>query len=217
MQKSLSLRERNRRETWNSLHEAAAALTYDDGPALVTVDAIAARAGVSTRTFFNYFATKDDAILGFREPTLSDEAVAAFRASETDLLERTARLIVAAFRSSTLPEHVDGRRIALVRRYPELRARLDAHAATIEALVAPFIADELGVAVDEVSIQPPLDDDGRPRERTDAGKRAAALLMLAATVVRFAYKTDLAAMAAGDEAAIGAAIAPFRHLLRSPE
>lgn len=217
MQESLSLRERNRRETWNALHEAAAALTDEDGPALVTVDAIAARAGVSTRTFFNYFATKDDAILGFREPTLSGEAVEAFRASDTDLLERTVRLIVAAFDSSTLPEHVDGRRIALVRRYPELRGRLDAHAATIEALVAPLIADELGVAVGEVSIHAPLDESGRPLSRTDAGKRAAALLMLAATIVRFAYKTDLDAMAARDDDAIATAIAPFRYLFRSTE
>lgn len=214
MQKVIGLRERNRRDTWNALHEAAAALAFDEGPADVTVDAIVARAGVSKRTFFNYFATKDDAILGYREATLAPEAIAAFVDGPGDLLERTVRLVVAAFRSSTLPEHVDGRRLALVRRHPELRARMDAHAATIEALVAPHIAAELGVDAAEVSIHPPAGARAGSR-RTDGGKRAAALLMLAGTIVRFAYKTDLAAMAAGDDAAIDAAIAPFRDLLRS--
>jgi AcrR family transcriptional regulator len=223
VQEILSLRERNRRHTWNVLHETAAALAFVDGPASVSVEAIVARAGVSQRTFFNYFATKDDAMVGFREATLSPEATAAFRTSDLDLLERTVRLIVAAFGSSTLPEHVGGRRVALVQRHPELRARVDAHAASIEALVAPLIAEQFGVAVDELSVHVPLtEDDARPMdgkkprgERSEAGKQATALLMLAATIVRFAYKTDLAAMATNDKRTISDAIAPFRHLLRS--
>ena len=210
----IGLRERKRQATKRAIQRAVLTLAAERGFDNVTVEEVSREADIAPRTFFNYFATKDDAILGYREATLAPEAIVAFVDGPGDLLERTVRLVVAAFRSSTLPEHVDGRRLALVRRHPELRARMDAHAATIEALVAPHIAAELGVDAAEVSIHPPVGARAGSR-RTDGGKRAAALLMLAGTIVRFAYKTDLAAMAAGDDAAIDAAIAPFRDLLRS--
>lgn len=56
-------RARNKRATRNALRAAALSLARDRGLVNVTVDEIAAHAGVSTRTFFNYFATKEDAAL----------------------------------------------------------------------------------------------------------------------------------------------------------
>lgn len=206
-----SRREQNRRETWDALHRAAADLALDGGPAAVTVDAVAARAGVSTRTFFNYFATKDDAIIGFRTPSLSAEAVDAFRIGPADLLERTVRLILAAFSSATLPEHVGGRRLALVQRHPELRATFDAHVAAVEALVAPLLAEEIGAPPDEVTLRAPR-DGASPIDRGPEGLRATAMLMLAGTIVRFAYKTQLSRITDDQEAAIREALSTFRDL-----
>jgi AcrR family transcriptional regulator len=61
---SEGLRERKKAETRRALASAALRLADRHGPDRVTVEAIAEAANVSPRTFFNYFATKDDAIVG---------------------------------------------------------------------------------------------------------------------------------------------------------
>ncbi|MFF3171164.1 TetR family transcriptional regulator [Streptomyces sp. NPDC057900] len=63
------LRERKKRATRNALAEAAVRLAAEHGVENVTVEAISEAAGVSPRTFFNYFSSHDDAFV------LIDEAV----------------------------------------------------------------------------------------------------------------------------------------------
>lgn len=70
----VGLRERKKRETRRALHRAALELALAGGVETLTVDAIADRAGVSPRTFFNYFPTKDDAIIGAAPGDLDDLA-----------------------------------------------------------------------------------------------------------------------------------------------
>ena len=69
-----SLRTKKARLTRNALHEAAITRVLEDGLACATVATIAADAGVSTRTFFNYFETKEDAIVGLGAEVGVDEA-----------------------------------------------------------------------------------------------------------------------------------------------
>jgi len=61
---SEGLRERKKAETHQALAKAALDLADRLGPDRVTVEAIADAAGVSPRTFFNYFSSKEDAIVG---------------------------------------------------------------------------------------------------------------------------------------------------------
>lgn len=60
---SAGLRERKKIATRQALHEAAVTLSIEHGLDKVTVEAIADAADVSRRTFSNYFASKEEALL----------------------------------------------------------------------------------------------------------------------------------------------------------
>ncbi|WP_127793791.1 TetR/AcrR family transcriptional regulator [Agromyces sp. LHK192] len=60
-----SPRERRRAETTRALISLARRATAEHGLNGFTVEELCEQAGVSRRTFFNYFASKEDAVLGF--------------------------------------------------------------------------------------------------------------------------------------------------------
>src|SRR3954470_9490460 len=60
---TVGLRERKKVATRQALHEAAVRLTVEHGLDRLTVEAIADAADVSRRTFSNYFANKEEALL----------------------------------------------------------------------------------------------------------------------------------------------------------
>ncbi|MGX6603956.1 TetR/AcrR family transcriptional regulator [Micromonosporaceae bacterium Da 78-11] len=57
------LRERKKVATRQALHDAAVRLAIEHGADRVTVEAIADEAGVSRRTFSNYFGSKEEALM----------------------------------------------------------------------------------------------------------------------------------------------------------
>lgn len=63
-QREPGLRQRKQAATALTIERSAVALVQEHGFQAVTVDMICAASGVSQRTFFNYFKTKDQAILG---------------------------------------------------------------------------------------------------------------------------------------------------------
>ena len=79
---SCGLRERKKRETRRALNLAALDLVEEKGFAAVTTEEIAARAGVSARTFFNYFPSKEAAVIGTTAEEL--EAYAASLEEDTE-------------------------------------------------------------------------------------------------------------------------------------
>jgi AcrR family transcriptional regulator len=136
-----SLRERKKVETWTAIHVAAATLAQQRGLELATVEAIAESAGVSPRTFFNYFPSKEDAVLGLREPVL-DPAEAAKLTGAEDLLGQIVLVLVAVVRSA-LGDSDNVRRRELLNRHPQLFARQMEYMAKAEALVREAVTDVL--------------------------------------------------------------------------
>lgn len=59
----MGLRERKKAATRQAVHEATMRLTVELGFDHVTVEAVADAAGISRRTFSNYFTNKEDAVL----------------------------------------------------------------------------------------------------------------------------------------------------------
>src|ERR1700712_5302247 len=93
----LGLRDKKRAETRARLERSAVELVLRVGLAHATIDAISDAADVSPRTFFNYFDSKEDAILGVRNPDVTDDILTAHRAryDGSDLIEPPVGLLSA--------------------------------------------------------------------------------------------------------------------------
>lgn len=134
-------RERNKRTTRRALRSATLELALARGLDDVKVDEIAQRAGVSTRTFFNYFDTKEDAAL-LELFLMSDEELSAFATSEgRGGAWRDLSLLFVA--DVDRAERDDGRNLS---RYLQLHAGHPALAARQLAFFASFL-DRLTEAV----------------------------------------------------------------------
>ena len=80
---SLTLRERNKARARAEIADAALRLFFDRGFEGVTVEEIVSAAGVSRRTFFRYFETKEDALLA-DYPELNARLSESLDATEPD-------------------------------------------------------------------------------------------------------------------------------------
>jgi AcrR family transcriptional regulator len=147
---SPGLRDRKRIQTRARIEDAAVFLVLRDGLEATTVDAISERADISPRTFFNYFDSKDSAILGVPQAG-PDEEVASVEL-DGDLVQAVVRLLMRAMGvalESRASMHED--RLEVIRRHPQvlagqmtqLSARAGRLTAAIEELMAatPVFAD----------------------------------------------------------------------------
>jgi AcrR family transcriptional regulator len=85
---ALGLRERKRRQTRERLTRVAMALFLERGFEATTLDDIASAADISRRSFFHYFASKEDVVFAWQEESTAAliAAVAARPANESMLM-----------------------------------------------------------------------------------------------------------------------------------
>jgi AcrR family transcriptional regulator len=140
------LRERRKALTAAELEAAAYRLFGERGFDNVTVDDIAVEADVSRRTFFRYFASKEDVLL-------ADHFVQLARLREAMDARPDDEPIVTALRNSVLSLTSDFEerkekvviRARLMRDTPSLQARSLVHQQLWENAMQEMVADRLGV------------------------------------------------------------------------
>jgi AcrR family transcriptional regulator len=150
MSETSGLRERKKAQTRTALTAAAIRLSIERAsPDRVTVEEISEAADVSPRTFFNYFSSKEDAILG-----VDPERRAALR-TELELRpedESPAEALRAALHASAEDFDLNGelwaQRLQLVREHPALSAGYVASFADFERGMVEAMAARLDMDPD---------------------------------------------------------------------
>ncbi|MFC6015654.1 TetR/AcrR family transcriptional regulator [Plantactinospora solaniradicis] len=137
------LRERKKRATQEALREAALRLALEHGTANVRVGDIAEAAGVSPRTYNNYFSSREQAIVAAvtaqREARIA-EAIAA-QPAHVPLADAVAAAIVHIY---TTPGDDDHAALLLIATDPALRHVFLDTTAGIEPPLTTAIAQRLG-------------------------------------------------------------------------
>ncbi len=150
------LRERKKQATRLSLHEAALRLVAERGLDAVSVDDIADRADVSPRTFFNYFPSKVDAVLGLdpEGPRQQAEALLDRPADESPVQALRA---VARAQALDMAEDMElwPLRLKVIDAHPALLGHLAAAFGDAERVLADAIAERSGTRVG-VDVHPTL-------------------------------------------------------------
>jgi AcrR family transcriptional regulator len=138
-------RERKKRETRRALRVAALRLVAERGLEDVTVQDVADAADVSTRTFFNHFACKEDALVG-ADPAGVEQLRGALltQPAETAPLEALRTVLVGVARLLEARSDELLLQIAVVRDNPQLRGREVAGFAQYERVLVEDIAARSG-------------------------------------------------------------------------
>lgn len=147
-------RERKKLATHNALRAAALELSLSHGVDNVTVEQIADAADVSVRTFFNYFSSKEQAVVA-GESVASEAMIENLRNRPPDEPILTSLRHVIMGLGAVIPNRERVAQLRLVRRTPSLLPhQLAAYEATENAL-AQVIAARTGTDV-EADLYPSL-------------------------------------------------------------
>jgi AcrR family transcriptional regulator len=156
-----SPRERRRTDTTRALIRVARHFTAERGLAGFTIEELCSEAAVSRRTFFNYFASKDDAVLGIPLERSDAAAVARFLADGSPapgrisptLLTDLALLAEERWRALDIAPDTVRDLFAAVEKEPRLLARMLELGAESERFDARLIEQREGLREDDLRAQ----------------------------------------------------------------
>jgi len=146
------LRERKKQKTRESIQRAALRLFEKQGYEATTIEQIAAAAEISPSTFFNYFPTKEDAVLF---DAYDPVAIRIFLARPKDeplnvSLREMIQGLAAAFERD---ERMLLARARFFLEVPELRARLWDEAERTQELLLELLAERSGRRPDDYELR----------------------------------------------------------------
>lgn len=137
------LRERKKQATREALREAALRLAVERGPDRVRVEDIAEAAGVSPRTYNNYFASREQAIVAAvtadREARIA--AAVAARPADVRLADAVTEAVIEQYTDPGGPER---QALLLITTSPALRNAFLGSTAGIEPPLAAVLTERLG-------------------------------------------------------------------------
>lgn len=151
------LRERKRAATRAAITATARSLTAERGLNGYTVEEVCERAVISRRTFFNYFPSKEDAIVGHVDDDVPPQVVARFveggagSAAGTiseSMLSDLVRLSLELSEQMSSSEEETRQLIGVVQKEPQLMLRIIGASEEREAQFARMLAAREGVATD---------------------------------------------------------------------
>ncbi|MFE6160725.1 TetR family transcriptional regulator [Streptomyces sp. NPDC056486] len=185
-----SWRERKKRATRAALVEAAVRMAAEHGVEHVTVDAISEAAGVSARTFFNYFESRDEVFVMVGAESSARVRCALLEApAELSPLEALRDAMAAELEEIEQQQELWRLHAEVLRRSPHLLARsLGAHMAD-EIGLAEVLAERIGAGSPlfsgERTASSPTEDEQRRRA---LGLYPRLLAAVGATAVRVAVE-----------------------------
>lgn len=137
------LREQRKQATRAALGMAALRLAHERGPDNVRVDDIAEAAGVSARTYNNYFSSREQAIVSAVTAERETRIAAAISARSGVGL---ADAVIDAITDQYTTHGASDRDLLLIATHPALREAFVRVATAIEAPIADAIAERIGDA-----------------------------------------------------------------------
>jgi AcrR family transcriptional regulator len=145
----IGLRERKKAQTRRALTAAAIRLSVEKGPERVTVEEISEAADVSPRTFFNYFSSKEEAILGADPERRTELRVALeLRPAEESPVEALRAALLTTAESFDDDAELWAQRLQLIRDHPALFPGYVASFADFERGLVEAMASRLGMDPD---------------------------------------------------------------------
>ncbi|TFB95936.1 TetR/AcrR family transcriptional regulator [Cryobacterium sp. HLT2-28] len=153
------LRERKRLATRRAIQRAVLLLSCERGMDKVTVEDISRAADVSPRTFFNYFSSKDAAMVGDELDLASAEDIAAFvhGGPSGDILAQLAELLASSLKNTEGDREIHQLRRTVMKENPYLfglrMATLRNFEARLQDIITErFAADDPDLAADPVRL-----------------------------------------------------------------
>ncbi len=149
----VGLRERKRRQRRASIVAVARRRTLADGLGGFTVEQLCDEIGISRRTFFNYFPSKEDAVLGHSDDGLPEDMLGAFVASghadpRPPLLDALTELLAEFGSRMPISREEYETMSAVLQREPQLLARMFADAESKSQLLTDLISAREGLPAD---------------------------------------------------------------------
>ncbi|WP_433661925.1 TetR family transcriptional regulator [Nocardia sp. CA-128927] len=132
--------------------DQALRLFAEKGYEATTVDEIAEAAGISRRTFFRQFRSKEDVIFADHESQLA-QAAEFLAAAPGDPWETVCEAVVQVFERFTQWREIAERRYQVVRRVPALREREIVTVFRYERLFTDYLRDRLPEVPDLARVQ----------------------------------------------------------------
>jgi len=145
---SVGLRERKKVATQAAIGIAAWRLAVERGPDRVRIEDIAEEAGVSRRTFHNYFATKEEAMASMALDR-AERICSALRErpAEEPLADALAQLFVEEYTSRDRPDETLRAAVGRAASNPGIMGAIDRAMLATEAPLAQAIADRTGTDI----------------------------------------------------------------------